>query len=270
MGKNTKPDDPPPLEPKPRPFLLLAERDLRTSQPASATIGGAAPATAEPTPNFDPWATIVALQQRLAELNTQQQSQSMELATLRAEHTEVKTEQTEVWNELAYVKTEHAKLKGELRALEVRSADPAKEIASFEVTVPVPSGGIGDTGGRPDSRRTREKRSSLIANAMKMVDDANELEECELGDSMWDACLFIGCPSAGVGRLVTLWALFVFVLNGLLQTTFVAIVVLRMADNPDIGPDTAGDLRSASRSGSGRALAAKACGCFYVLAGSTA
>ena len=241
MGKNPKPDDPP------RQFRFVDERYLRTSQPA--IIGGAAPATAEPTPNFDPWAAIAALQQRLAELTTQQQSQSTELAALRAEHTEVKTEQTEVRNELAHVKTEHAKLTGELRALEARSADPAKEIANFEVTVPVPSEGVGDTGGWPDSRRTSEKRSSLIANAMRMVDDAHELDECELGESMWDACLFIGCPSAGVGRLVTLWALFVFVLNGLLQTTFVAIVVLRMADNADIGPDTAADLRSASRSG---------------------
>ena len=176
---------------------------------------------------------VAALQQRLAELNTQQQSQSVGLAALRAE----------VRNELAQVKTEHAKLTGELRALEARSADPAKGLANFEVVVPAPREGGGGTG---------EKRSSLIANAIRIVEtDANESEECELGESMWDACLFIGCPSAGVGRLVTLWALFVFVLNGLLQTTFVAIVVLRMADNPDIGPDTAADLRSDFRSRSG-------------------
>jgi hypothetical protein len=113
------------------------------------------------------------------------------------------------------------------------------------------------------------RRPSMIAMALMALEDTEdteETEEHELADSMWDACLFLGCKddsrvkgeSMNVGILVTIFGILALLINALIQTAIVAVVVYKMADNADIKDSTAADMRRASRSHSSphRALAA--------------
>jgi hypothetical protein len=67
----------------------------------------------------------------------------------------------------------------------------------------------------------------------------------ELAESIWDSPLFFGRRDVGMGRVVTLWALLVLVLNTLLQTTIAVIVLLKMGD-PTFVARIIEDLRYAS------------------------
>jgi hypothetical protein len=59
---------------------------------------------------------------------------------------------------------------------------------------------------------------------------AERVQTCKLAESMWDSPLFLGRPEVAMGRVVTLWALLVLLLNILLQTTIAIIVVINMGD----------------------------------------
>ena len=61
--------------------------------------------------------------------------------------------------------------------------------------------------------------------------DTGELElTSDLDASVWDSTLFLGRPDLEMGRVVTLWAVLVLLLNILLQTTIAVIVLLNMGD----------------------------------------
>jgi hypothetical protein len=62
------------------------------------------------------------------------------------------------------------------------------------------------------------------------ADTAERVPKCELAESIWDSPLFLGRRDIGMGRIVTLWAVFVLLLNILLQTTIAVIVLLNMGD----------------------------------------
>ena len=62
------------------------------------------------------------------------------------------------------------------------------------------------------------------------ADTATHEDTCELEESIWDSALFLGRPDLEVGRVVTLWAVLVLLLNILLQTTIAVIVLLKMGD----------------------------------------
>jgi hypothetical protein len=53
---------------------------------------------------------------------------------------------------------------------------------------------------------------------------------CDLAESMWDSPLVLGRRELGMGRVVSLWAVLVLLLNIILQTTIAAIVVHSMGD----------------------------------------
>jgi hypothetical protein len=59
---------------------------------------------------------------------------------------------------------------------------------------------------------------------------AEPVRACKLAESMWDSPLFLGRPEVGMGRVVTLWAVLVLLLNIFLQITIAVIVVLNMGD----------------------------------------
>ena len=62
------------------------------------------------------------------------------------------------------------------------------------------------------------------------ADTDEPVQTCKLAESMWDSPLFLGRPEVAMGRVVTLWALLVLLLNILLQTTIAIIVVINMGD----------------------------------------
>jgi hypothetical protein len=121
------------------------------------------------------------------------------------------------------------------------------------------------TASKPQLAHTRSstRRTSFISDAIMALEhqdparDENaqeheaEEEEWELAESMWDACLLLGCKSkrypGGVGFVVTFYAFVVFALNALIQTTIVFIVVYRLGTNPDVDSGTVEDMRCASR-----------------------
>jgi hypothetical protein len=111
-----------------------------------------------------------------------------------------------------------------------------------------------------DKTKASDRRPSVIASvlmALEDTDDTEETEEHELGDSMWDACLFLGCKdesklkgeSMNVGGLVTIFGVLALAINLLIQTAIVAVVVYKMANNADIDDGTAADMRHVSRNG---------------------
>ena len=74
---------------------------------------------------------------------------------------------------------------------------------------------------------------------------AEPVRTCKLAESMWDSPLFLFRGDVGMGRVVTLWALLVLLLNILLQTTIAVIVVRKMGD-PSFVARTIEDLWYAS------------------------
>ena len=87
----------------------------------------------------------------------------------------------------------------------------------------------------PDAREAMgdQPEAAADANADAMVggaDTAERVQTCDLAESMWDSPLVLGRRELGMGRVVSLWAVLVLLLNIILQTTIAAIVVHSMGD----------------------------------------
>ena len=87
----------------------------------------------------------------------------------------------------------------------------------------------------PDAREATKDHLEAVAETDPdaTVDGANTAKHedtCALEASMWDSALFLGRPDLEMGRVVTLWAVLVLLLNILLQTTIAVIVLLKMGD----------------------------------------
>ncbi len=75
---------------------------------------------------------------------------------------------------------------------------------------------------------------------------AEPVQTCDLAESMWDSPLVLGRRELGMGRVVSLWAVLVLLLDIILQTTIAAIVVSSMGD-PTFAVRVIEDLRYASQ-----------------------
>jgi hypothetical protein len=87
----------------------------------------------------------------------------------------------------------------------------------------------------PDAREAMgdQPEAAADANADAMVggaDTAERVQTCDLAESMWDSPLVLGRRELGMGRVVSLWAVLVLLLNIILQSTIAAIVVHSMGD----------------------------------------
>ena len=87
----------------------------------------------------------------------------------------------------------------------------------------------------PDARETTIDLLQTDANAdpdstVGVADTAEPDDKSELAPSMWDGVLFLFRRDIEMGRVVTLWAVLVLLLNILLQTTIAVIVLLNMGD----------------------------------------
>jgi hypothetical protein len=99
--------------------------------------------------------------------------------------------------------------------------------------------------------------SIFASSLMAIEEEADEMEEHELLQSMWDACLFLGCEDevALNGEhvaAVTIFGVLALVVNVLVQSAIVAVVVIQMANNPDIDEGIAADMRCTRRSSNRR------------------
>ena len=148
---------------------------------------------------------------------------------------------------LDLLSAENNELKERIRALE--SQELRKEVAVIDVELQV-----------GDERNELGQRPSTIARtltALEDTEDADETEEHELGDSMWDACLFLGCKdelkvpgeSMHVGRLATIFGLLTLLINALIQSAIVAVVVYKIADEADMDEKAVADMRRVARDG---------------------
>ena len=180
-------------------------------------------------------------QRKLDELRADHQGK---LDLLSSENGELRAD---LQGKLDLLSTENNGLKERIRALE--GQELRKEGAVTDVNLEV-----------GDERKASDRRPSVIATSLKAfedTEDAEETEEHELADSMWDACLFLGCKdkfnlkgeSMHVGTLVTIFGVLALSINALIQTAIVAVVVSKMADNADIDDGTAADMRHVSRDG---------------------
>ena len=87
--------------------------------------------------------------------------------------------------------------------------------------------------------------------------DERSSEKWSLKESMWDASLLLGRKQDGIGHIVTIWSIIVFLFNAVVQATITLIVVFRMT-GASVDPDTVADLRCSSRGSRPQALAALA------------
>ena len=88
---------------------------------------------------------------------------------------------------------------------------------------------------RPDATDAMGDRPEAVADTnlnatMGGAFTADFVQICQLAESMWDSPLFLCRRDVGMGRVVTLWALLVLLLNMVMQTTIAVIVVLNMGD----------------------------------------
>jgi hypothetical protein len=167
------------------------------------------------------------------------------LELLSSENNELRAD---LQGKLDLLSAENNGLKERIRALE--GQELRKEVGVIDVELEV-----------GDETTALDRRPSVIATSLRALedteDDAAETEEHELGDSMWDACLFLGCKdesklkgeSMNVGGLVTIFGVLALLINMLIQTAIVAVVVSKMADDADIDDGTAADMRHVSRNG---------------------
>ena len=98
-----------------------------------------------------------------------------------------------------------------------------KAVAAEEVIVMIP----------PDAREAAVEQPQADADTdpdATVGGAAEPVQKCDLAPSMWDSAIVLGRTDSGMGRVVTLWALLVLLLNTLLQTTIAVIVVLNMGD----------------------------------------
>ena len=72
--------------------------------------------------------------------------------------------------------------------------------------------------------------------------DERSSEKWSLKESMWDASLLLGRKEDGIGHIVTIWSIIVFLFNAVVQATITLIVVFRMT-GASVDPDTVADLR---------------------------
>jgi hypothetical protein len=191
-----------------------------------------------------------------------------ELAALRADH------QTK----LDSLSIENASLKERIQALEVKKEEEKKKKTKKEEDGEEPFFQVAEL--EVDNKKKADPISLVLQKRPlrlesrfdnrfrffvtlkrkigKAVFEPEEIEEheCrhELSESMWDACLFLGCKdetngekSMNVGFAVTIFGLIALLINALIQAAIVAVVVRKMANNPDIDEGTAADMRCASR-----------------------
>ena len=146
--------------------------------------------------------------------------------------------------ELKEVRAEHQRQLDEVRAEHRRDLDELRQLIRGREAAPdvaVALGAEGEKAGRPDS--SYSWLSQLIRRLEAKTDEEND-ETFELSHSMWDASLLMFCQeTADVGHVVTIWSIFVFLLNLLVQATIVAIVVYRVGNNPDIDDGIVADVR---------------------------
>jgi hypothetical protein len=180
---------------------------------------------------------------------------------LRREVDELRTNHERMLHEhrskIDSLSAENDDLKERTRALEENQVQRAIRVKSVDSEDQVET--------KVSVRRPPSKIASTLM-AFEDAEDTEETEEHELADSMWDACLFLGCKddsrvkgeSMHVGVLVTIFGVLALLINALIQTAIVAVVVYKMANSPDIDDGTAADMRRASRCHSSphRALAA--------------
>jgi hypothetical protein len=131
---------------------------------------------------------------------------------------------------------------------------PTKEGAATCVVLPVGSAATGDTGAEPHGDAHAEPRAPprkrrrrwFAARLAKILRGGESMHRCEFAMSMWESSLFFGRPDVQMGRVVTLWAVLMLLLNMVVQAMFVGIVVLTM-DDASIVASTIVDLWCASR-----------------------
>ena len=75
-----------------------------------------------------------------------------------------------------------------------------------------------------------ERRRLFVTRFVRMLRGGENKQKSGLAQSMWESPLFFGRSDEGMGRVVTVWAVFVLLLNTLLQTTIAVIVLLNMGD----------------------------------------
>lgn len=163
------------------------------------------------------------------------------LDLLSSENSELRADLADLQGKLDLLSTENNGIKERICALE--GQELRRKVALIDVALEV-----------GDETKAWGRRPSVIASslmAFEDTEDAAETEEHELADSMWDACLFLGCKdefnlkgeSMNVGILVTIFGVLALVINALIQTAIVFVVVSKMADNADIDDGTAADMR---------------------------
>ena len=122
-------------------------------------------------------------------------------------------------------RSEHELWKALVEERLVRLEREGKAVAADEVIVYFP----------PDAREGAVKQADVDADAdpdtaVGVADTAEPDDKSELAPSMWDGVLFLFRRDIEMGRVVTLWAVLVLLLNILLQTTIAVIVLLNMGD----------------------------------------
>jgi hypothetical protein len=186
------------------------------------------------------------LRRELHELRTDVQSK---LDSLRAENDGLKEAKESAEDHIAALGLEVGELRSGHDSLQQRVAEmerlaggvdpPTSRVAVGEEVAPenfvlsVGSAATEATGAQPEAdvdtkpnSKPRKRRPFLDIFKFR----GGETETCELAESVWESPLFLGRTDLGMGRVVTLWALLVLLLNTLLQCTIAVIVVLKMGD----------------------------------------
>jgi hypothetical protein len=191
---------------------------------------------------------VYALQCELAELRTSHQLQLdaiMErICTMDGKHVETS-------RKLRALSAENDGLKEKIFALDCKEVAAADVSADVGILFTLDETKALERSGSSISKTLEKHRSSISSTFMAFDEDTEETEEWELAGSMWDACLFLGCKdetglkgsSMNVGAAVTIFGVLALLINALIQSAIVAVVVVKMANNPDIDDGTAADMR---------------------------
>jgi hypothetical protein len=155
--------------------------------------------------------------------------------------------------QLTQLRAQFAARREQPARLEPLSDDAATEPtitgAATDTVLPVGSGATGETVAvqQADAHAepkapSRRRRRWFAASIAKMLRGGESMHDCELAASMWESPLFFGRPDAQMGRVVTLWAVLMLLLNALVQAMISVIVVLKMAPDAKIIKRTIADL----------------------------
>jgi hypothetical protein len=150
---------------------------------------------------------IAALQRQVAQLSCQLADHQRQLRKL--------------WVELAASREQQQTTGSSGRVITVDATDPGKEVLSGW------SSASGEVGAQSSPRRRRRWFFTRFARKSRC---GASTHTWELAESAWDAALFFGRSDAGMGSVVTLWAVFVLLLNTLVQAMIALIMVLKMGD----------------------------------------